>query len=676
MKLGVPVLVNFEGLVRLIESAERGSLAPSGYVIVFNGGDLSSLPNRPWRSKIHAVIPDENIGVAASWNKMLELGEPIVIANDDVVLGERTFEEMTRDLETHRIVGNGWCLFGQTPECTQTVGFYDENFWPGYYEDSDYAVRLVRAGVSGTWNCSEPVQHAGCWTTFNALGRPDWMAVAIEQSRLYFVQKWGGMPDSETYSKPFDGRIPDGWSLRPKASVRCTCDREVRARSRRVRAALEACRGLPHKHVRGQVLEHRTQSYGGGKMTARIMVGVPCFAEPRELLLSAIRSFLSPETHVVAIENGATADVKSVLREMGASISVVRNDVNVYVNPAWNQLAEIFLASEHDVLVLANADLIASPNWTKSLLMRCDSAEQREYWIARLLNENEIYAPLEPSADSTATDYVHGAFFAMSREAVSIAFPIPSELLIHCGDDWIYWLLRWAGFAQRTVHGMGVWHKGAVSGSSLHEFDAITESDRIRWDSGLNKICTALGKIERQYHQCEIEPSDINEHISVLSMYASKCAHVTEFGAGRSTWGLLRGRPKSMRSYDIRHLDMRELSEIAAAAKIDFRFCVESALAASIEKTDLLFIDTIHNYAQLRCELFVHESKVRKHILMHDTTTYGSRDESESGLGLWPAIVEFLDAHSDWRLENRLSNNNGLTILTRKSTMSLEKELG
>ena len=33
--------------------------------------------------------------------------------------------------------------------------------------------------------------------------------------------------------------------------------------------------------------------------------------------------------------------------------------------------------------------------------------------------------------------------------------------------------------------------------------------------------------------------------------------------------------------------------------------------------------------------------------------------------GLWPAISEFLEANQDWKLKERYTNNNGLTILER-----------
>lgn len=218
VKLGVPVLANYEGLAKLIASAESGSLKPSGYIIIDNGGRLfDEFSDVIFDERVDVVSPLENLGVAASWNTLLEIGDPIVIANDDIILASHQFEEMVADLSGHPFVGNGWCLFGQTRECTERVGYYDENFFPAYYEDSDYAVRMFRAGIARHWTCSEPVEHAGCWTTSNLLGSPAWLSESIERNRQYFVRKWGTMPNDTFegyYETPFNGQPPVDWSLR------------------------------------------------------------------------------------------------------------------------------------------------------------------------------------------------------------------------------------------------------------------------------------------------------------------------------------------------------------------------------------------------------------------------------------------------------------------------------
>jgi hypothetical protein len=77
-----------------------------------------------------------------------------------------------------------------------------------------------------------------------------------------------------------------------------------------------------------------------------------------------------------------------------------------------------------------------------------------------------------------------------------------------------------------------------------------------------------------------------------------------------------------------------------------------------------LFLDTRHDYEQLREELRLHAGKVRKYLVLHDTTTFGERGETPGHRGLWPAVEEFL-AQGAFRLRERYENNNGLTVLER-----------
>ena len=113
-------------------------------------------------------------------------------------------------------------------------------------------------------------------------------------------------------------------------------------------------------------------------------------------------------------------------------------------------------------------------------------------------------------------------------------------------------------------------------------------------------------------------------------------------------------------------------------------FFNQSDLDCPLVETDLLFIDTWHVYGQLKRELARWHGHVLKYIIMHDTTVdewFGetvrqngdAEKESikfkipvdEIRKGLWYAIQEFLDAHPEWIIEKRYTNNNGLTILKR-----------
>jgi hypothetical protein len=136
-----------------------------------------------------------------------------------------------------------------------------------------------------------------------------------------------------------------------------------------------------------------------------------------------------------------------------------------------------------------------------------------------------------------------------------------------------------------------------------------------------------------------------------------------------STYALLMGKPKKMISYDINPISSDAISEMVKH-DTDFEFRVANTLNLEIEETDLLFIDTLHNYNQLKGELTLHGNKSRKYIIFHDTTSFewiGESYENKSDeIGLWPAIEEFLEENQNWELHERFTNNNGLTILKRK----------
>lgn len=173
--------------------------------------------------------------------------------------------------------------------------------------------------------------------------------------------------------------------------------------------------------------------------------------------------------------------------------------------------------------------------------------------------------------------------------------------------------------------------------------------------------------IETIYQTLCNTASDINEHLPTLKEYATGCEHVTEFGVRGivSTWALLMGKPKVMVSYDILPINTNGVQPVDT----HFSFIQGDTLKVDIDETDLLFIDTLHNYNQLKGELDKHSHKVRKWIIMHDTTTFGINGESYEGKserGLWLAVEEFLKDNTDWILHKRWTNNNGLTILKKK----------
>lgn len=185
-------------------------------------------------------------------------------------------------------------------------------------------------------------------------------------------------------------------------------------------------------------------------------------------------------------------------------------------------------------------------------------------------------------------------------------------------------------------------------------------------------------EILNTYNSLCTTESDINEHLPVLKKYTEQCKHITEMGTRYvvSTWAFLAGKPDVIVCYDILEgLDMsafnnrmNHLQNSAADINVQVNFIKADVLQIEIEETDLLFIDTYHEYNQLKNELRLHGNKSRKFIIFHDTTTFGEHGETfrvSNTIGIWPAIEEFLVENPHWKILERLTNNNGLTILER-----------
>ena len=183
--------------------------------------------------------------------------------------------------------------------------------------------------------------------------------------------------------------------------------------------------------------------------------------------------------------------------------------------------------------------------------------------------------------------------------------------------------------------------------------------------------------------------SDINEHLPTLRDLAKECEHVTEMGVRDvvSTWAFLLGlsdnskKKKVLRSYDIHKSVNIELAlNEAKANNIDMTFTEVDVLKTEIEETDLLFIDTLHTYTQLKNELKLHASKAKKYIVFHDIVTYGRNPEPASwqtpeimknyvqnDKGILFAIEEFLKENFEWDIKTVYENNNGLLVLFKNA---------
>ena len=198
-----------------------------------------------------------------------------------------------------------------------------------------------------------------------------------------------------------------------------------------------------------------------------------------------------------------------------------------------------------------------------------------------------------------------------------------------------------------------------------------------------------MNNVEQMYQQLASSPSDINEHLPTLKRYAGECEHITEMGVRWvvSTYAFATAKPKTFISIDIRHPGEDEwnskwgsgqrlidIENYCKENQIDYKFILGDTRKLEIDQTDLLFIDTLHEYDQLKTELELHANKARKYIIFHDTESFRFRNETapdirgqseNDKIGIWPAISEFLQLNPQWKIHETFTNCNGLMVLKR-----------
>ena len=127
---------------------------------------------------------------------------------------------------------------------------------------------------------------------------------------------------------------------------------------------------------------------------------------------------------------------------------------------------------------------------------------------------------------------------------------------------------------------------------------------------------------------------------------------------------------KCIWSYDINHpsdygADINEAKDIANENFIEWTFKQEDTLEIELPTCCSIFFDTDHTYKQLSQELKLHAHKARKYLVFHDTMKYATE--------LVPAINEFLEEHSEWRILHCENACNGLTILVKAEMSKIDK---
>ena len=190
---------------------------------------------------IHPIIMDnwnDNRGVSSAWNNGMVIAKKnkfdyAIISNDDVVFRKDTIKKLHDSIamNEHVVIGadqiedrenNGLinethsdvyfspfaCFAVNLNKLILKCGYFDENFYPAYFEDNDMRRRIELAGLTIKINTDAKIFHHGSATQNpnknNIIDNWAVKPAKFEENRLYYVKKWGGMPGEEKFSTPFN----------------------------------------------------------------------------------------------------------------------------------------------------------------------------------------------------------------------------------------------------------------------------------------------------------------------------------------------------------------------------------------------------------------------------------------------------------------------------------------
>ena len=206
------------------------------------------------------------------------------------------------------------------------------------------------------------------------------------------------------------------------------------------------------------------------------------------------------------------------------------------------------------------------------------------------------------------------------------------------------------------------------------------------------------------------------DHLKTVYKYSLECRSAASLGDGGAitVWSILKGMvdgpqavvPQGMAdgsqtdsqprmSYQVVDTAYQPIQEEVQreclSHGIDYSMTITpNHLNANLNQTDLLFINSMHVYGQIKRELGKYHEFVAKYIVIHNTDVDGQYGEARRCnwtvkhlvqrrgyeardfiVGIVPAIEEFLATHSEWSVDLNHSNCYGLMVLRRDQSGSL-----
>lgn len=213
--LGIPTLNRFDLLRDCIASALASSVAPD-HILVFDNS-AGQCP-RDYGEQVTYLTPAKQVALAAAWNSIAQIAfsrdAELIISNDDIVFAPDTIAQMLTVAASEPnagivspIEGQRFALFYLRRAAYESVGLFDSQFYPAYFEDNDYHRRLTLNGWSSPVAPSAVIHHGSSTIKAFDLDKLHEHHPAFAANQRRYLIKWGGLPGHEVYDAPYNALV-------------------------------------------------------------------------------------------------------------------------------------------------------------------------------------------------------------------------------------------------------------------------------------------------------------------------------------------------------------------------------------------------------------------------------------------------------------------------------------
>lgn len=222
--IGIPVIGNIDALEKCMNSLSLNDEEFStDFVIVnnsINTDDNIALYELCKNYNCKIIEHHLNLGVARSWNMILEYAysnnkTPYIVGSDtECVHGLSNIYRFIESEPDKMWMVKGMNFFYLPSSFSDIIGLFDESFYPAYYEDCDYHMR-IRSSGHGDMLSDVPrhlVNYEISHIESNTIKKSDLLLKKVINRGLthnhhLYVLKWGGAPGQETYTNPFNNPV-------------------------------------------------------------------------------------------------------------------------------------------------------------------------------------------------------------------------------------------------------------------------------------------------------------------------------------------------------------------------------------------------------------------------------------------------------------------------------------